>query len=70
MPRVSKRTWLTREFESQRRWIEEHGGSLAGYVEHYGSKDDPKHYGDGGEAIYAADVAQLRALDMQLAKAR
>lgn len=39
-------------------WIRDHGGNLAGYVERYGSKDDPEHYGDGGEAIYAADLAE------------
>jgi hypothetical protein len=47
----------------QRDWIESHGGSLAGYVERYGSADDPKHFGDGGELIYAADIAALRRLE-------
>jgi hypothetical protein len=46
----------------QERWIQEHGGSLAGYVERYGSKDDAKHFGDGGEAIYAADWVALQNL--------
>jgi hypothetical protein len=50
----------------QQRWIEEHGGSLAGYVERYGSIDDPKHYGDGGEAIYAADAGALRRYELGL----
>ena len=47
----------------ERSWIEEHGGDLAGYVQRYGSKDDPEHYGDGGEAIYKADLAKLRELE-------
>jgi len=42
-----------------RRWIEEHGGNVSGYVQLYGSKRDALHYGAGGEAIYAADVAAL-----------
>lgn len=51
------------EIREQRKWIREHGGDLAGYVVRYGSKDDPKHYGDGGEAIYAADSGHLRKLE-------
>lgn len=46
----------------QRQWIEEHGGCLAGYVERYGSIHDPKHYGDGGEAIFQADYNTLLRL--------
>ncbi len=51
---------LRRDVEEQKEWIAEHGGHLAGYVDRYGSKDDPKHYGDGGEAIYEADMGELR----------
>ena len=48
----------------EQQWLSEHGGDLAGYVRRYGSADDERHYGDGGEAIYAADSAALdRALD-------
>jgi hypothetical protein len=47
----------------QRDWIAEHGGSLAGYIERYGSQYDAKHYGDGGELIYAADVAALHRVE-------
>ncbi len=43
----------------QEEWVASHGGCEAAYVARYGSKDDPQHYGDGGEAIYAADKAQL-----------
>ncbi len=46
----------------QRRWIEEHGGNLSGYIARYGSAQDENHYGDGGELIYAADKAALEKL--------
>jgi hypothetical protein len=48
---------------AQQRWIESHGRTLAGYVARYGSKNDPEHFGDGGEAIYAADCAELAKLE-------
>lgn len=50
----------------QRKWIEEHGGNLSGYIARYGSKYDSSHYGDGGEDIYAADLAYLRELEEYL----
>jgi hypothetical protein len=53
------------EVRAQREWIEACGGDLAGYVATYGSKDAPEHSGDGGEAIYAADMAQLQRLEEQ-----
>ena len=46
-------------FQDQLQWFENHGGSLTGYLERYGSSDDPHHYGAGGEAIYAADKTAL-----------
>jgi hypothetical protein len=46
----------------QEKWMEEHGGSQAGYVARYGSKDDADHYGDGGEAIWEADRVELLKL--------
>lgn len=45
--------------ESQNDWMNSCGGNLAGYVRRYGSANHPSHYGDGGEAIYAADKAEL-----------
>jgi hypothetical protein len=54
----SKAEWLAREIQSQRTWIHQHGGDLSGYVARYGSKDG-EHFGDGGEAIFAADTAAL-----------
>ena len=52
--------------EEQIRWIEEHGGNLEGYVKRYGSKDEHDHYGQGGEAIYEADVRALEELVLRL----
>lgn len=46
----------------QREWIEGHGETLAGYILNYGSHFDAEHYGDGGEYIYAADLAVLNAM--------
>lgn len=62
MAKQSRAEWLADQIDRQRQWIKEHGGDVNGYVERYGSKDDAKHYGDGGELIYAADLAALRSL--------
>lgn len=43
----------------QETWINIHGGTREGYVRRYGSKDDPEHYGSGGELIYDADYGEL-----------
>ena len=37
----------------QEEWIEDHGSDLAGYIARY------EGYGNGGAAIYAADLARL-----------
>lgn len=52
---------------AQRKWVEEHGGDIAGYVARYGSSDAPvnERYGDGGERIYAADKAELDKLEAE-----
>ncbi len=50
--------WL----DDQSKWIASHGGDLAGYVRRYGSVNEPLHYGDGGEAIYAADIGAMERL--------
>jgi hypothetical protein len=53
----------------QRRWVEDHGGSRAGYVARYGDSSAPadERQGDGGQAIYNADIARLRDLEADLA---
>ena len=48
-----------RAYLDQLAWVKDHGETLAGYVKRYGSAADANHYGDGGEAIYAADKAEL-----------
>jgi hypothetical protein len=47
----------------QQQWIEQCGGTIAGYVKRYGSCKDEEYFGAGGEAIYAADIAQLNRLE-------
>ena len=61
---------LAQLIAEQEDWIAAHGGDLAGYVERYGSKDDPEHYGDGGEAIYKADRGALDDLLVRRDRAR
>jgi hypothetical protein len=57
--------FLEREIREQRAWIDAHGRDESGYVERYGSREDEDFYGDGGEAIYAADAAHLAKLERQ-----
>lgn len=56
---VARREQALTRLSSERQWMEEHGGNLSAYLARYGSKNDPEHYGDGGEAIFAADKAAL-----------
>lgn len=56
------RATLAVRIEEQRRWMLECGSTLSGYVRRYGSAASPDHYGDGGEAIYRADRAELDRL--------
>lgn len=58
---------LLKEIADQIDWIEGHGRTEAGYIQRYGSAESPQKFGDGGEAIYAADVG---ALNMLLTKGR
>lgn len=59
---MSRAERIQEYIQQQEAWIQQCGGDLAGYIANYGSKNDPNHSGDGGEAIYAADVAQLTRL--------
>ena len=69
--RRMNRAQLAKEIKSQRQWIEEHGGDLAGYIARYGDPGHPidryaatgGYYGAGGTAIYQADAEVLRALE-------
>jgi hypothetical protein len=58
--RTTKKTRALAAMMDQLKWVADHGNDLAGYMARYGSKLDPDHYGNGGEAIYAADMAELR----------
>jgi len=58
-PRLQRDKRLKAQIGAQEKWIEQCGGSRAGYVARYGANNDPDRYGDGGEAIYTADVAEL-----------
>ena len=64
-PKITKSEHLAQEIVDQERWLIDRGASREGYVEYYGSRNDPEHYGEGGEAIFLADVecyAKLQAL--------
>lgn len=63
--RIVQRQPLSYWITEQREWIDKCGGNFAGYVARYGRAANPHHYGDGAEAIYAADVNELaRLLDL------
>jgi hypothetical protein len=48
------------EVVEQQGWITQCGGNLTGYIEKYGRAADPEHFGNGGEAIFKADMDELR----------
>lgn len=48
-----------RRRDEQRKWIDQHGGCLAAYIDRYGDLDLPYCYGNGGTAIYNADKGAL-----------
>lgn len=60
---------LNRLIAEQTTWINEHGGTEAGYIQRYGSDKDDEFYGNGGESIYAADYANLKTLITKLHRA-
>lgn len=59
-------TWR-RLLAEEWRWFRSHGGSLEAYVQRYGSATDPNCFGNGGEAIYQADVDALKRKIRKLA---
>ncbi len=62
-PMKNKTEKALERLEQQRKWFEDHGGCIEAYVQRYGSFKDPKHYGNGGEAIFAADLFALEAAE-------
>ena len=60
---MARKTPLDRaraQLAKQLAWIEKCGSDLEGYLARYGSRQAPKHTGDGGELIYQADRDVLR----------
>jgi hypothetical protein len=55
-----------RAYASQLAFVEQCGGDLEGYIAKYGSAATPGHYGDGGEAIYAADQLALAQAEVNV----
>lgn len=62
-----RRAFLEQEISRQRVWIVGCGGTLAGYIAHYGDPGLPICYGSGGTRIYEADCNRLRDLEQRLA---
>lgn len=67
---LSKLDSLLAQAAEEECWFVEHGGTLAAYVARYGSKDGPTCYGNGGEAIFKADVDELAAKHGRVAAQR
>ncbi len=64
--RFTKRQfWLMRTIVEQQRFMAGCGGNLAGYVERYGTAEEPK-FGNGGPAIFKADMDRLIELEEML----
>lgn len=61
----SKQALYSRLVHEQRDWIRDHGGSLSGYIDRYGDPGMERCYGDGGTAIYAADMNSLHDYERQ-----
>jgi hypothetical protein len=56
---------LYRMIGEQRRWMQDEGETLEGYIERYGDPGMDKCHGDGGTAIYNADLNALQKLETQ-----
>ena len=57
---------LRKQIADQEQWIEACGLTLEGYVNRYGTATDINRHGDGGEAIWIADLGRLQGLRMEL----
>ncbi len=65
-----KAAYWFRLIQDQAKWIETCGNNLTGYIAKYGSANDPDKSGNGGEAIYAADIGELERLTQNFNKAQ
>lgn len=60
---------IKKQIQEQKTWIEQCGGNLTGYLQRYGDASKDQHfYGDGGLAIFNADINHLRWLESLLGK--
>ena len=63
-----RRQFWNQMLVEQRNWIKEHGETLAGYIRRYGDpgiscSNGRLMCGNGGTAIYNADIAELRRIE-------
>jgi hypothetical protein len=66
--RETKRQLWTRLVIEQQKWIEEHGGDLAGYLANYHEQHGRTL--DNARAIYEADLAELLSRERRLSGLR
>jgi hypothetical protein len=64
--KMSMMAFWQQQVDAQIKWIESCGATRAGYVARYGAADNPNKSGNGGEAIYNADIAYLEKLTQKL----
>lgn len=57
---------LRERIADQENWIQSCGGTLEKYVKRNGKGTDPNRHGDGGEAIWMADINALSQLRSEL----
>jgi hypothetical protein len=50
----------------QKKWVEDHGGCEAAYIQRYGLPGFSRCYGDGGTEIWKADKAELDRLQIMV----
>ena len=68
VPKYGERRYLSEianlsvKIEHQRKWIDECGGTREEYRRRYGVAGQPGCYGDGGDAIFDADMRALFTL--------
>jgi len=61
---------LQAQIAQQRRWIMQCGATRSGYRQRYGIAGVGEWTGDGGDAIYNADIAELARLQEALRQVR
>lgn len=69
--RIGSREWWAQREREQIRWIEQCGNDQAGYIANYGDPgcsraDGRPMAGEGGTAIFKADMAELHRIQKRL----